>query len=194
MKLLVSVFICGVLACAAAQENCPEIFPRGAWSGIPARHIPVLPMRPAPWVIVHPTHRIIDELCTTAPACTAKIRDIQSFQMRANNWPDISYHFIMTAQQVFYTGRGWGRMGENVGAFNDQAINIGMLGMEFTPSAITAGNFNRFIDCGIQLGFLDPNVRIIAQCQITEMMTCDTSNLYQWLTEHPRYETNPQPL
>lgn len=194
MKFLVSLLIFGVLASAAAQEDCPEIIPRGAWGGFPARHVPVMPIRPAPFVIIHPTHRIIDELCTTAPACSAKLRDIQSFQMLANGWPDISYHFIMTAQQVFYTGRGWGRMGENVGAYNNQAINVGFLGMEFTPGAITAGNFNRFIECGIQRGFLDANVRIVAQCQITGIVTCDTSNLYDWVTEHPRFEPNPQPF
>lgn len=197
MKFLVFLVICGVIASAAAQQiECPEIVTRAAWGGIPARHVPVLPIRPAPFLIVHATHLTIDEICITIPGCAAQIRDIQSFQMLANGWPDISYHFIMTAQHIFYTGRGWGRMGENVGDYNNQAINVGFLGTfhQDMPGSETTETFNQFIECGIAQGFLDANVRVLAQCQVTGIVTCNSSNLHEWLSSNPRFEPNPHPV
>lgn len=196
MKLLVSLVICGVLASAAAQEGCPDFVARAAWGGFPARFVPVLPIRPAPYVVVHPTHLTIDETCTTMPVCAAKLRDIQNFQMLANGWPDISYHFVMTAQNVFYTGRGWGRLGENVGEYNNQAINVGFLGsfQQNMPGDLNTETFNRFLDCGIQQGFLDANVRVLAQCQVTGIVACDSSRIHEWISEHPRFESNPHPV
>lgn len=182
----------GVLA-VSSQSVCPDIIPRAGWAARTPRSIPVLPIRPAPFVIAHPTQT---PPCRTQAECSATIRDIQAFQMEANGWPDISYHFIIGSDYRIYEGRGWGRLGENVGGFSNQAINVGFIGT-FNQNPITEGGLvalDALIACGISAGALAQNVDVAAQCQVTNIVSCSATTVFGWVSEHPRFTANPVPV
>ena len=186
-------FLLSALVALVASE-CPEIYPRDAWEAARSRDLPVLPIRPATYLIVHATGT---EYCVSRTACAQNLRNIQNFQMTANGWRDISYHFMMAAEYRVYTGRGWGRLGENVGRFTNQAINVGFIGRyqgANRPTANATNVLNDLIDCGIAENALSRNVRVVAQCQVTPIVSCDDSGIFDWISEHPRFESNPIPV
>lgn len=176
----------------SAQANCPDIISRLAWgSRTTNADVPVLPIRPAPFVVIHHTQTAV---CTTIVECSPIIRDIQFFHMAGNGWRDISYHFLMGADYRLYEGRGWGRRGENVGDFTNQAINIGLIGtfQVDPPTENVLQVLDNLIDCGIASGALAQNVRVVAQCQVTPIVSCEGSTIFDWVSEHPRFEANPR--
>lgn len=60
LQELVLIFA-GILAVSAQGPSpCPYIVPRSGWSGRDARFVPVLPIRPAPFVVVHPTGKFVN--------------------------------------------------------------------------------------------------------------------------------------
>lgn len=178
---------------AAVSAQCPTIIPRNGWSTREARFVPVLPIRPAPFVIVHPTSTAP---CTTQTECSAAIREIHDFQVDANGWPDISYHFLIGGDNRIYAGRGWGRQGQNVEGFSNQAINVGYIGRFTTdrPSAEQIALLESLITCGTSTGALASNANVIAQCQVTRIVHCAATSIFQWISEHPRYTDNPRPI
>lgn len=116
--------------------------------------------------------------------------------MQANGWADISYHFLIGGDNQIYEGRGWGRRGENVGLFSNQAINIGYIGnyRQAPPAGVEADLLDSLIQCGINLRALHPEVRTIAQCQVSTIVACEASTIFDWISEHPRFEANPRPV
>lgn len=190
------VFLAFVASQSIVTAECPEIIPRGHWGARQARFIPVLPIRPAPFVILHPMQKPI---CNHPTACGEILRPVQDFHMDANGWPDISYHFMHgagTAGYKVYEGRGWGRAGVNVGAFSNQAINIGFIGGFSTqsPSVNATNHVNSIIECGISQGHLAQNVRVLAQCQVTDMVRCSDTTVFEWVSRLERFESNPRPV
>lgn len=185
--------VLAVTAVVTAQNNCPVIFPRGSWSTRSASFIPVLPIRPAPFVVFHPTQQ---QPCASLATCSPIIRDIQTFHIEANGWPDISYHFLIGADYRIYEGRGWGRVGVNVDRFSNQAINVGLIGGFSTsvPSVNATNVINEFINCGISVGALAADVTVLAQCQVTNMVSCEATTIFQWLSDHSRFVSNPRPV
>lgn len=193
MSKILQVLFLTLAGLLAVSAQCPQIVPRAGWSTRDARFIAVLPIRPTPFVIVHPTGT---SSCTTQTACSEIIRNIQTFQMDANGWPDISYHFLIGDDNNIYQGRGWGRMGENVEGFNNQAINVGYIGSytQNPPSAATIELLESLIACGISERALDQNVEVVAQCQVTRMVSCAATTIFDWISEHPRFSENPRPV
>lgn len=193
--LLVSFLIFAGVSTIPAQNGCPNIVPRGGWSArTPTRAVPLLPIRPAPFIVFHVTNT---GLCDNLVTCSAIIRDIQTFHMEVNGWPDISYHFIVGADFRIYEGRGWGRIGENVEGFTNQTINIGFLGGFLTnsPSPRISELFDSLIACGISIGALDPEVAALTKCQVNPRIErCDRTTIYNWLSQHPRFEAEPVPV
>lgn len=180
----------GVLAVSA---QCPTTIPRGGWNARTPRAVPVLPIRPAPFVVVHATQTAP---CTTQTECSVIIRDIQTFQMEANGWPDISYHFLIGGDNNIYEGRGWGRLGQNVELFTNQAINVGFIGMfaNSSPSDAQLALLNSLVDCGLSAGALATTVNAVAQCQVTRFISCEATQIFEWIGEHPRFTDSPTPV
>jgi hypothetical protein len=191
--LQVSVLLALGFIAVSAQSNCPAVVPRGGWNARDIRNVPVLPIRPAPFVIVHPTGT---NSCSTQAECSEIIRNIQDFQTQANGWSDISYHFLIGGDNRIYAGRGWGRMGENVEGFSNQAINIGYIGRfnDAAPNAEAAALLDQLVNCGIAERALATNVRVIAQCQAARFVTCEATRIFSWISEHPRFVATPRPV
>lgn len=190
--LEVTILLLAALTAVSAQDNCPDIISRLAWgSRTTSADVPVLPIRPAPFVIIHHTQT---EVCTNIVNCSPIIRDIQSFHMAGNGWRDISYHFLMAADYRLYEGRGWGRRGENVGGFTNQAINVGLIGtfQVDPPTDDVLEVLDNLIACGISQGALASNVAVIAQCQVTSIVSCEGSTIFDWVSQHPRFIANPR--
>ena len=177
----------------AVSAQCPVVIPRSGWNAREARFVPVLPIRPAPFVIVHPTGTAS---CTLQAECSEIIRNIQDFQMQANGWPDISYHFLIGGDNRIYQGRGWGREGVNVGQYSNQAINVGFIGsfQQNRPSAEALELLESLIGCGVGARALDQDVNVFAQCQATIMVGCSATTIFDWISEHPLFISNPHPV
>lgn len=177
----------------AVSAQCPNIIPRGGWNARTPRAVPVLPIRPAPFVVVHATQTAP---CTSQADCSAIIRDIQTFQMEANGWPDISYHFLVGEDNNIYEGRGWGRLGQNIDQFTNQAINIGYIGTfaTTTPAESAAALLDSLVNCGVSAGALAQNVEVVAQCQVTRFVSCPASTIFEWISEHERFTDSPTPV
>lgn len=179
----------------SAQDNvCPDIIPRGGWSARAPRFIPPLAIRPAPFVVVHPAN---NAPCTTLIECAYTARNIQTFQMDVNGWPDVSYHFMIGSDYRIYEGRGWGRMGENVEGFNNQAINVALMGTFLTqpPTARLVETLDALIACGVSQGSLAQDVAVIAQCQANpRIVSCERTTIFGWAQEHPRFVADPRPV
>lgn len=193
MTKILQVSFLVVAAILAVSAQCPAVIPRGGWSTRTARIVPVLPIRPAPFVIVHPTGT---EPCTSQAGCSAAIREIQDFQVDGNGWPEISYHFLIGGDNRIYAGRGWGRQGANVERFSNQAINIGYIGRfnNDRPTAEAAALLDSLVACGISAGALASDVNVIAQCQVTGIVSCEATTIFEWISEHSRFTQNPQPV
>lgn len=191
MKALIIFLFSGVLAISA---QCPTFVTRDGWAARRATAtIPVLGIRPAPMVIVHATGT---NSCTIQRECSSIVRSIQAFQMDSNQWADISYHFLVGEDNVVYVGRGWGRRGENVGDFSNQAINVGFIGnfRDRQPADETRGILNRLIQCGISEGHLPSNVQVAAQCQVQPFAACEATTIFDWISGTERFVENPRPV
>jgi N-acetylmuramoyl-L-alanine amidase len=114
--------------------------------------------------------------------------------MDSNEWPDISYHFLVGEDNLVYVGRGWSLRGENVGDFNNQAINIGFIGnfQNRQPADNTREILNRLIQCGIAQGYLTANVQVAAQCQVTPIASCSATRIFEWISSTDRFVENPR--
>lgn len=109
---LLPIFVTTWFIATLAQDSCPLMYLRENWAARASRHVPVLPIRPAPLIVIHPT---LTGGCAHIDECAPIIRDIQEFQMHANGWPDISYHFLMAADyRVYQGGVVWGRTSERL--------------------------------------------------------------------------------
>lgn len=193
---MVKVFEVSILVLAgilAVSAQCPTIIPRGGWSTREARFVPVLPIRPTPLVIAHPTGTAG---CATQAECAEVIRNIQDFQIDGNGWSEISYHFLIDEAGRIFQGRGWGRMGQNVENFSNQAINVGFIGAHtlHRPTTEAQASFESLIACGISERALDLHVNVVAQCQVTRMVSCEATTIFPWISEHDRFIANPTPV
>jgi len=190
LKVLLLIFA----AVLTVSAQCPEVIPRAGWSTRrDSRFVPVLPIRPANFFVVHAAGT---DSCPDQGSCSSLLRDIQDFHMTVNDWPDISYNFMMTVDYKLYAGRGWSRIGENVEAFTNQAISVGLAGRFLQTHLSDEGMevLNSLIECGISEGHLSPDVRVVAQCQVTRFISCEASTVLEWVSTHPRWESDPQPF
>lgn len=66
-------------------KDCPRIVTRAQW-GARAASTAQLPIRPAPFAVIHHT---AGAACATEAACATQMRNIQNFHMNTNGWADI---------------------------------------------------------------------------------------------------------
>lgn len=194
LKLFVAFTVAAVLT-ATVDGQCPTIVTRNTWAArAPTGVIPVVTIRPAPYLVVHQTGAIT-QFCNNQAACAQQVRNAQNNHMDVQNWPDIAFGFLVGEDNLVYTGRGWVQQGQNLGAFTNQAVNIAYIG-NFDgrqPSLSSRRLLDSIIDCGIVAGHLRSDVRVIAACQ-AQGTSCITNSIHGWLRDHPRFVENPTPL
>lgn len=171
--------------------GCPPAVGRAAW-GSRTTNTAVLPIRPAPFVVVHHT---AGAQCTTQDACSAQMRNMQNFHMNTHGWADIGYNWCIGGDGRAYQGRGWGRMGTHAPGYNNQSAGICMMGT-FTnaiPSVAMRNALQQLINCGVALGHLRTDYWLIGhrQASATE---CPGTAFFNNLRTWPRFNANPRPL
>jgi hypothetical protein len=180
---------------SAVSGQCPTFVTRNTWAARgPTGVIPVITIRPAPYLIVHQTGPIT-QFCTSQSACSQQVRNTQNNHMDVQRWPDIAFGFLVGEDNLVYTGRGWVQQGQNVGGFANQAVNLAYIG-NFDgrqPNLSTRRLLDTIITCGITAGHLRSDVRVIAACQ-AQGTSCITNSIHAWLRDHPRFVENPTPV
>ncbi len=172
-------------------KDCPRIVTRAQW-GARAATTAQLPIRPAPFAVVHHT---AGSACATEAACATQMRNIQNFHMNTNGWADIGYNFCVGNDGNAYEGRGWGRQGAHAPPYNNQSVGICIFGT-FTsalPSTAALNAARLLITCGVSLGHLRPAYWVIGhrQASATE---CPGTALFNDLRNWPRFNASPSPL
>lgn len=178
---------------AAAQ--CPTFVTRVVWGARPVTGvIPVLTVRPAPFVVIHQTGPVA-QFCTTQAACSLQTRNTQTNHMDVYGYHDIAFGFTVGEDNLIYTGRGWVTQGQNLGPFANQSVNIAYIG-NFDgrqPSVSSRNLLDSIIQCGITAGHLRADVQVVASCQI-QGTNCAANSIHSWIRSHPRFVENPIPV
>ena len=194
MLKFVSVFVFLVIF-GLAVGQCPTFVTRNTWAArSPTAVIPVISIRPAPYLIVHQTGPIA-QFCTTQSSCSQQARNTQNNHIDVQSWPDIAFSFLIGEDNLVYTGRGWVQQGQNLGGFNNQAVNVAYIG-DFDgrqPNLSARRIIDTLINCGITANHLRSDVRVIASCQ-AQGTSCITNSIHAWLRDHPRFVENPTPV
>lgn len=195
MMKVFQIFALAAIFCVSVNGQCPAFVTRNTWAArAPAGLIPVVTIRPAPYLVVHQTGAITN-FCSTQAACALQARNTQNNHMDVQGWPDVAFGFLIGEDNLIYTGRGWVQQGQNLGSFGNQAVNVAYIG-NFDgrqPNLSTRRLLDSFIDCGITAGHLRNDVRVVASCQV-QGTSCITNSIHAWLRDHPRFEENPTAL
>lgn len=160
--LAVLALVLAALAYTDAQA-CPTIISRAGW-GARAATTAVLPIRPAPFYVIHHT---AGAACSTRALCDAQMRNIQNFHMNSNGWADIGYNFCVGGDGNVYEGRGWGRQGAHAPGYNNQSVGFCFLGTfsNALPVLAARNNAQQFFRCGVALGHVASNYWLIGHRQ-----------------------------
>jgi peptidoglycan recognition protein len=192
IKMLI-IFAAFAIFLVSVNGQCPNFVTRNVWAArSPAGLIPVITMRPAPYLIVHQTGPITT-FCNTQATCSQQSRNAQNNHMDVEGWPDVAFSFMVGEDNLIYTGRGWVQQGQNLGPFATQAVNVAYIG-NFDgrqPNLSSRRLLDSLISCGITANHLRTDVKIVAACQI-QGTSCVTNSIHGWLRDHPRFEENPQ--
>ncbi|CAO1308833.1 unnamed protein product [Diamesa hyperborea] len=190
MNTFLTTLVLATMAIADAQE-CPAIITRAQW-GARAVRWTWLPIRPAPFVVVHHT---AGAACTTQAACSAEMRAIQNMHINSNGWADIGYNFCIGGDGLVYQGRGWGVQGSHAPGYNNQSLGICFMGL-FTsglPTLAARNNAQQLIRCGVSTGQLSTSYWLIGHRQAVAT-ECPGTALFNELRNWPRFNASPRPV
>ncbi|XP_041773377.1 peptidoglycan-recognition protein SC2-like [Anopheles merus] len=187
MNKFATVLVLASICLAGVSAQCPRIVTRAQW-GARAASTAQLPIRPAPWVVMHHT---AGASCTTDAACAQQMRNIQSFHMDGNGWADIGYNFLVGENGAAYEGRGWGRQGAHAPGYNDRSVGMGVIGT-FTnviPNAAARTAARNLITCGVSLGHIASNYWLIGHRQAVAT-ACPGNAFFNEIRTWPRFNPN----
>lgn len=168
--------------------ECPTIVTRSQWGARPA-NTANLPVRPAPWYVIHHT---AGSQCTTRTACNAEMRAIQNLHIDVNGWADIGYNFLVGGDGAVYEGRGWAKQGAHAPGYNDKSHGICFIGT-YTSGKPTTAMLNaakQLIACGVSNGQASSNYGLIGHRQAVAT-ECPGNALYNEIRTWPNYRPNP---
>uniref|UniRef100_T1DN61 Putative animal peptidoglycan recognition protein similar to bacteriophage t3 lysozyme n=1 Tax=Anopheles aquasalis TaxID=42839 RepID=T1DN61_ANOAQ len=191
MNKFAALLVAASACLAGVSAQCPRIVTRAQW-GARAANTAQLPIRPAPWVVMHHT---AGAHCTTDAACNQQMRNIQSFHMDGNGWADIGYNFLVGENGAAYEGRGWGRQGAHAPGYNDRSVGMGVMGT-FTngiPNAAARNAAQQLISCGVSLGHIASNYWLIGHRQAVAT-ACPGNAFFNEIRNWPRFNPNFLPF
>ncbi|CRL05859.1 CLUMA_CG019135, isoform A [Clunio marinus] len=195
MTKLLTTFFCCFSILFSVHCQCPTFVTRIVWAARPpSSSIPVITVRPSPYLVVHQTGEQ-NQFCTTQASCAQQTRIIQNHHMDVLGWPDIGFSFTVGEDNLIYTGRGWFQQSQNVGPFANQSFNIAYIGnfINRLPSLSARNLLDPIINCAIVAGHLSPNYFVVAACQI-QGTNCAENTIHEWIRSHPRYTELPVPV
>lgn len=192
LAVLLGAVVVGALANPTPLASCPRIVRRSEWRAVAARSTTTLPLRPAPFAVIHHT---ATGACSTPAACSTAVLNIQRFHMQTNGWADIGYNFLVGGDGQVYEGRGWGRQGAHAPGYNNQAMGIAFIGL-FTqqlPTAAALQAAQQLILCGVQLGEVRAVHQVIGHRQ-GSATECPGQRLFDEVRRWPRWSATPRPF
>ncbi|XP_015509215.2 peptidoglycan-recognition protein SC2 [Neodiprion lecontei] len=179
---------------AAGMSNCPRIVSRSEWRArSPTEEYLPMVVSPSSYVVAH--HGGIPHYCYDETTCANIVRSYQDLHMDVNTWADIGYHFVIGGDGNVYEGRGWDHVGAHCPGYNGQGIGICIIG-DYTsrmPNNASLEAFQSLIDCGISLGKVKPDYKLIGHRQGRDTQ-CPGETFYAHIKTMPHWEPNPVPL
>ncbi|XP_063975809.1 uncharacterized protein LOC135161815 [Diachasmimorpha longicaudata] len=176
-----------------AGPICPRIISRNEWKARNVSGYELLWTSPTPYVVVH--HGGILNYCYDQPECSAVVRSYQDLHIDKNHWIDIGYQFVIGEDSNVYEGRGWDYIGAHAPGYNSQSIGISIIGdfSHFLPNDGALKALNDLIACGVSLGKISPDYRVIGHRQVRDTV-CPGETFYKYVMKMPRWTAHPVPV
>ncbi|XP_055842279.1 peptidoglycan-recognition protein SA-like [Episyrphus balteatus] len=165
--LLYSAIFCVVLT----SENyvCPKIKSKQQWEGVTAKKVSNQ-TAPIPLVIIHHT---VSNACESFIECVPILQNIQSYHILKKGFNDIGYNFLIGNDGLIYEGCGWNIVGNHTRGYNLNSLGVAFIG-NFTshlPSPNAFNSLKNLLRCGVNLGELSPNYKILAARQVSNTIS-----------------------
>lgn len=161
--LLIALSACIVLA--QEPNGCPKIVKRAAWGAAKSTNV-TYQIKPVQHVVIHHT---ATQSCSEQPVCKEIVESIQNNHQKSNKWSDIGYNFLIANGGNVFVGIGWHRVGAHTRGYNSKSIGIAFIG-DFSkelPTAKALRSVNKLLQCGVDLGELDPDYLLYGARQLT---------------------------
>lgn len=119
------------------------------------------------------------------------MRALQNAHFRAG-YNDINVNFAVGGNGFVYEGTGWFIQNEVSPKFDNRVLNIAFMGNfnRVLPSQRQIDTMAALIKCGIQQGFLSPDVQFVGHTQLRQT-DCPGASLFQHMHSWPRFNKNP---
>ncbi|XP_015122499.2 uncharacterized protein LOC107044927 [Diachasma alloeum] len=177
----------------SSGATCPRIITRREWNARNVSGLEPLWTTPIPYVVVH--HGGILHYCYDQPECSAIVRSYQDLHIDKNHWLDIGYHFVIGEDSNVYEGRGWDYVGAHAPGYNSQSIGVSVIGdfSHFLPNDGALKALDELIACGVALGKISPDYRVIGHRQVRDTV-CPGETFYKYVMKMPRWTADPIPV
>ncbi|XP_053682197.1 peptidoglycan-recognition protein SA-like isoform X2 [Sabethes cyaneus] len=174
---------------AETPSVCPNILKRAQWNAAKSTNV-TYQIRPVPFVVIH--HTVTAECNDAMVACKPIIRSIQDLHQKTNRWSDIGYNFLVTNGGNVYEGIGWHRVGAHTRGYNSKSIGIAFVGNfdRVLPSAKAVLAAQKLLECGVQLGELQPDYYLYGARQLSSTNS-PGDTLYDLLLDWEHYDSSP---
>ncbi|KAK0084313.1 hypothetical protein PV325_007278 [Microctonus aethiopoides] len=177
-----------LIVSSETQESCPTIKSRSQWSARESKSHNYL-INPLPYVIIH--HTVSPE-CNTFSSCSSRVRNIQDYHMDEFQWSDVGFSFFVGGDGNIYEGVGWTEEGAHTYRWNKKSIGVAFIGSYQAKNASEKmiNVAHKLIECGIQLGMLRPNVKVIGASQVSSTKS-PGEKLFQQIQQWPEWKSDP---
>ncbi|XP_033220942.1 uncharacterized protein LOC117175344 [Belonocnema kinseyi] len=178
---------------AASKFVCPKIISREEWKAREVSNYSPLILSPAPYLVIH--HGGIQHYCYDQNTCSEIVRSYQNLHMDDRGWLDIGYQFVIGEDGNIYEGRGWNFIGAHAPGYNTQSIGISIIGdfSQFLPNKAALDALDSLIECGVLIGKIRQNYKIIGHRQARDT-DCPGISFYQYVKSLPGWTDMPNPF
>ncbi|KYN42168.1 Peptidoglycan-recognition protein LB [Trachymyrmex septentrionalis] len=174
------------------HSECLRIFSRKEWNARKHLNFEIMPIKPAPYVVVH--HGGIPMYCQDQETCSDIVRSYQDLHLDKRGWWDIGYNFVIGEDGNVYEGRGWDYTGAHAVLYNTQSIGVCIIGdfTDFLPNEAALKALNKLIAYGVLHGKIRENYNVIGHRQVRDT-NCPGETFYKFVVNLPRWTANPKP-
>ncbi|KAG6458848.1 low molecular mass 30 kDa lipoprotein 21G1 [Manduca sexta] len=164
-----------------------DVIDKKEWNGVNP-HCAVYVPRPVNLVIIVHTDT---PWCSTTEQCKTSIKKIQTDTINSNKFYDVGYSFMIGGDGKVYEGVGWIHVGFHTIGYDRSAIGIAFVGNynKDAPTAQQMEALNGLLACGVKLGHLTPDYRIITHRQLI-LSDSPGKSLYNEIRKRPQWIEN----